>query len=39
MLDEMKNITVVQPTVTIISRMHEADIPKLYALADTLLEE
>ena len=33
----MKEITLVEPLVTIRSRMHEADLPKLEALADAML--
>ena len=37
MLGAMKEITVVEPTVTIRSRMHTEDLPKLEALADAML--
>ena len=37
MLGAMKEITLVEPLVTIRSRMHEADLPKLEALADAML--
>lgn len=37
MLEAMKAVDIVDPTVTIISRMKEADKPKLEALADTLI--
>ena len=37
MLGAMKNITLVEPTVTIRSRMHAEDLPKLEALADAML--
>jgi hypothetical protein len=39
MLQEMKNITIVPPMVTIKSRMKTTDIPKLQELADALLSE
>ena len=39
MLEEMKNIDIVSPMVTIRSRMHAADEPKLQELADLLLSE
>lgn len=37
MLSEMKNVEVVEPMVTILSRMKKADIPALEALAEALL--
>lgn len=37
MLAEMKAVDIVEPVVTIRSAMHEADVPKLEALADALL--
>lgn len=37
MLQEMKEIDIVEPTVTIVSRMKEADKPKLLELAETLI--
>lgn len=37
MLAEMKDIDIVQPVVTIRSRMHRADIPKLESLVESLL--
>ncbi|MBE6306728.1 MAG: FprA family A-type flavoprotein [Bacteroidales bacterium] len=37
MLSEMKNVEVVEPMVTILSRMKKADIPTLEALAEALL--
>jgi len=37
MLGAMKNVTLVEPTVTIRSRMHAEDLPKLEALADAML--
>ena len=37
-LSEMKNMTVVAPTVTLRSRLHTADLPALEALADALSE-
>ena len=37
MLSEMKNVEVVEPMVTIVSRMKKADIPALEALAEALL--
>lgn len=39
MLQEMKNITIVPPMVTIKSRMKTTDIPKLQELAEALLSE
>ena len=36
MLSSMKNIEIVEPTVTITSRMKESDIPAMEALADAL---
>jgi len=38
MLGAMKEVTVVEPVVTIRSRMHTDDIPKLEALADAMLQ-
>ena len=38
MLGAMKDITVIEPMVTIRSRMHAEDIPKLEALADAILK-
>lgn len=38
MLEQMKNIEIVQPMVTIRSRMKQADIPALEALADEMLK-
>ena len=37
MLEQMKNIEIVEPIVTIYSRMKHSDIPHLEALADALL--
>ncbi|MBR1539287.1 MAG: FprA family A-type flavoprotein [Bacteroidales bacterium] len=37
MLGAMKDITLVEPLVTIRSRMHKEDLPKLEALADAML--
>lgn len=37
MLSEMKNVEIVEPMVTIMSRMKKADIPAMEALADALL--
>ena len=37
MLGAMKNVTLVEPTVTIRSRLHADDLPKLEALADAML--
>ena len=37
MLGTMKEITLIEPLVTIRSRMHAADLPKLEALADAML--
>lgn len=39
MLEEMKGITIVEPVVTIVSRMHKGDDEKLKELADALLAE
>ncbi|MBQ0073079.1 MAG: FprA family A-type flavoprotein [Prevotella sp.] len=39
LLEPMKNITIVEPQVTIRSAMKEADIPALEALADAVLSE
>lgn len=39
LLQEMKNIDIVSPMVTIKSRMHAADEPKLHELAEALLTE
>ena len=38
MLAAMKDVTVVEPMVTIRSRMHAEDLPKLEALADAMLQ-
>ena len=38
MLGAMKDITIVEPMVTIRSRMHAEDLPKLEALADAMLQ-
>lgn len=38
MLGAMKNITLVEPMVTLCSRMHTDDLPKLEALADAMLQ-
>lgn len=38
MLEQMKNIEIVEPVVTILSRMKQSDIPQLEALADALLK-
>ena len=37
MLSQMKDIDIVEPMVTIRSRMKKADIPALEALADAIL--
>lgn len=39
MLEKMKGITIVEPVVTIVSRMHKGDDEKLKELADALLAE
>ena len=39
MLDEMKDIEIVEPVVTIKSRMKEADVAAMEALADRLAEK
>ena len=36
-IEQMKNITIVEPSVTIRSSMKEADIPALEALAEAVL--
>ena len=38
MLEQMKEIEIVEPVVTILSRMKQSDIPHLEALADALLK-
>ena len=38
MLGAMKEVTVIEPVVTIRSRMHTEDLPKLEALADAMLQ-
>ena len=38
MLGAMKGVTVVEPVVTLRSRMHAEDLPKLESLADTMLQ-
>ena len=38
MLEQMKDIEIVQPMVTIRSRMKQADIPALEALAEAMLK-
>ena len=38
MLEQMKDITIVEPVVTIKSSMHETDLPALEALADALMK-
>jgi len=37
LLEPMKDMNIVEPTVTIRSRMHEADVPALEALAEAML--
>lgn len=37
MLEQMKEIEIVQPVVTIRSRMKQTDIPAMEALADAML--
>ena len=37
MFGAMKEVTVLESTVTIRSRMHKEDLPKLEALADAIL--
>ena len=39
MLEQMKDITVVEPVVTLRSRMKEADVATLQTLADAMLAE
>ena len=39
MLEGMKNIEIVEPTVTIKSRMKEADLAQLNALADAIVKK
>jgi len=38
MLSEMKDVEIVDPTVTILSRLKTSDLPALYALADEILK-
>ena len=38
MFGAMKAVTVLEPVVTIRSRMHAEDLPKLEALADAILQ-
>jgi flavorubredoxin len=38
MLEQMKQVEIVEPVVTILSRMKQSDIPQLEALADALLK-
>ena len=37
MLGAMKDISIVEPMVTLRSRMHREDVPQLEALADAIL--
>ena len=37
MIEKMKNVTIVEPVVTICSRMKASDVPALEALADALV--
>ena len=39
MLEQMKNIEIIEPVITIQSRMKQSDIPQLEALADALLKQ
>ena len=38
LLEQMKNINIVEPAITILSAMKEADVPALEALADAILK-
>ena len=38
MLEEMKAVEIVSPTVTLRSRMHEADLPAMEHLAEEMLK-
>jgi flavorubredoxin len=38
LLEQMKNINIVEPAITIRSAMKEADVPALEALADAILK-
>ena len=38
LIEKMKDITLVEPTVTIMSRMHKADLPHMEQLADNIME-
>ena len=37
-IEKMKEITLVEPTVTIMSRMHRSDLPHMEQLADSIME-
>ncbi len=37
-IEKMKDITLVEPTVTIMSRMHRSDLPHMEKLADNIME-
>ena len=38
LIEKMKDITIVEPTVTIMSRMHKSDLPRMEQLADSIME-
>ena len=38
MLEQMKDITIVEPVVTIKSSLHDSDLPALEALADAMMK-
>lgn len=38
LIEKMKNITLIEPTVTIMSRMHRSDLPHMEQLADNIME-
>lgn len=38
LIEKMKDITLIEPTVTIMSRMHRSDQPHMEQLADNIME-
>lgn len=38
LIEKMKDITIVEPAVTIMSRMHKSDLPHMEQLADSIME-
>lgn len=38
LIEKMKDITLIEPTVTIMSRMHRSDLPHMEQLADNIME-